>query len=345
MTIDTVKAVASNAFSSGWVENKLTIAWHAGEPLTVPIQFYEEAYREINWLTPLGVDVKHNFQTNGMLIDERWCDFFRMTRSQVGVSVDGPSVINDLQRLTRSGRSTLAKTLRGIHTLQARGVDFEVITVITETALDRAKEIYEFYIAEGIERVSFNVEEVEGSHKHSSLCAVDMEQRFGKFLREFWNLNRKHGAIRYIREFDHMLSRIVAPASSTIENLLTQPFSIISVDCDGNFSTFCPELLGNDAPSYDNFVLGNIHATTFESAAMSPLLNRLQRDIAAGISKCRTSCDYFDVCGGGAPANKFFENKSFDSTETMHCRLIVKILARLTMEIVDRSLDHDTTPR
>jgi uncharacterized protein len=48
----------------------------------------------------------------------------------------------------------------------------------------------------------------------------------------------------------------------------------------------------------------------------------MQRDIDAGVAKCRASCEYFSICGGGAPMNKLTENGSFDSTKTVFCSLI-----------------------
>jgi uncharacterized protein len=47
----------------------------------------------------------------------------------------------------------------------------------------------------------------------------------------------------------------------------------------------------------------------------------MHAEIQAGVRRCRESCAYFAFCGGGAPVNKYFENGSFDSTETLFCRL------------------------
>jgi uncharacterized protein len=61
-------------------------------------------------------------------------------------------------------------------------------------------------------------------------------------------------------------------------------------------------------------------------------LQRIQADIDEGIARCRESCSYFAVCGGGSPSNKYFENLSFASTETMHCRLSKQVLADVVLE-------------
>ena len=58
----------------------------------------------------------------------------------------------------------------------------------------------------------------------------------------------------------------------------------------------------------------------------------MARDIAAGISRCKETCDYYAYCGGGAPVNKYFENGSFDSTETMFCRLSKQAVLNVVLE-------------
>ena len=78
----------SQAFASGWVQDCLTVVWHAGEPMVLPIGFYRNAFRMIDRLKPAGLSVAHSFQTNGTLIDEAWCAFFAEERVDVGVSVD-----------------------------------------------------------------------------------------------------------------------------------------------------------------------------------------------------------------------------------------------------------------
>ena len=33
------------------------------------------------------------------------------------------------------------------------------------------------------------------------------------------------------------------------------------------------------------------------------------------------NCDYFELCAGGCPSNKFYETGDFGSTETLYCRI------------------------
>ena len=72
----TLANLFSQVFASGWVRDGVTIVWHAGEPMVLPIDFYRRAFRLIDGLKPAGVALSHSFQTNGTLIDDAWCEFF-----------------------------------------------------------------------------------------------------------------------------------------------------------------------------------------------------------------------------------------------------------------------------
>ena len=122
----------------------------------------------------------------------------------------------------------------------------------------------------------------------------------------------------HVREFDSRSPRSWRSEPPRLQE--TTPFAIVSVDCDGNFSSFSPELLGLPSAEYGDFVLGNVHTHGFAAAAQSPRFAAIDAAIGAGIARCRQTCGYFRLCGGGAPANKYFENGSFDSAETLFCR-------------------------
>ena len=58
--------------------------------------------------------------------------------------------------------------------------------------------------------------------------------------------------------------------------------------------------------------------------------------IQKGVSKCKQTCQYFTYCGGGAPSNKLYENKTFDSTETMYCKLGKQALIDVVLDYLER---------
>jgi uncharacterized protein len=327
----------SQVFSSGWLQDCLSVVWHAGEPMVLPVAFYRDAFRMVDRAKPAGLPVTHSFQTNGTLIDEAWCDFFAEERVNVGVSIDGPKHLHDRNRLTRSGRGTFDKTIRGVRLLRRREIPFHVISVLTTASMAAPRELFEFYVEEGIERVCFNVEESEGDHVSDSFADRDVETAYYRFLGEFWRLSAAMpGKIPFIREIEHALQQVIRPKDAPFNNQLVEPFAITSMDWAGNISTFSPELLGLKNARYGDFLLGNINHDALVDMPQRMNFTRMLEDIEAGVAMCRERCEYFSVCGGGEPVNKLTENGTFVSTETTYCRLTKMRATDLVLDALER---------
>jgi len=331
----TVKRLFSELFASGWSSPRLTVVWHAGEPLVVPPTFYREAFATIEALRPPSVEIAHSFQTNGMLIDADWCAFFRDWKVGVGVSIDGPREIHDANRKMRNGAGTFDRTLAGIRTLRAAGVPFHVISVLSRKSLDMPDELLDFYVSEGIDHVCFNVEESEGSHISDLMADADRQVRYAAFLRRFWQQAREGGRVQFVREIDLAIQRIFRPEETATRNIQVEPLAMLNVDSRGNVSSFSPELLGLRNADYGDYLLGNIDRDSLATIYDNCLKSALLRDIRAGVEACAVSCEYFSVCGGGAPVNKLAENGSFASTRTGYCALTQMVPTDLILEAYD----------
>jgi uncharacterized protein len=333
----TLSNLFRQVFASGWAEEGLSVVWHAGEPMVLPIAFYRRAFALVEELKPAGLSVVHSFQTNGTLIDDAWCEFITEAKINVGVSIDGPQHLHDRNRVTRSGRGTFDKTIAGIRRLRRHGVPFHVISVLTGESLAAAHEMFDFYLAEGIEHVCFNVEESEGDHRSESFATAGIDGAYYQFLSEFWRLSAAHpGRIRFIREIDDAQRNVMRPNEAEFFNQLATPFAVTSMDWTGNIATFSPELLGLRNPAYDDFVLGNVNRDELVELLDRPLLARMRADIDAGIALCRETCEYFSVCGGGEPVNKLFENGSFATAETTYCRMTKMRATDLVLDRLER---------
>src|SRR6187397_671006 len=92
--------------SSGFARGSMTVVWHAGEPLVLPIAYYEHAIAMLAELNTASLTIHHALQTNATLINAAWCEFIKRHHVRVGVSVDGPAFLHDARRKTRSGRGT-----------------------------------------------------------------------------------------------------------------------------------------------------------------------------------------------------------------------------------------------
>ena len=101
--------------------------------------------------------------------------------------------MHDANRVTRSGKGTFDRAIRGVRLLKQEGIPFHVISVLSKEGLECPEELHAFYVEEGIEDVCFNVEESEGDHVSElmTLSRASMRDKFYAFLQRFWTISRQ----------------------------------------------------------------------------------------------------------------------------------------------------------
>jgi radical SAM protein with 4Fe4S-binding SPASM domain len=117
----------------------LAMTLHGGEPLLVRRPEMAALLAELRaYPGPLTLGI----QTNGLLLDAAWLDFFdaEWPDLTIGLSLDGDAVAN-AHRVDHRDRPTYGKVVRTIELLAERGRRIGVIMVVTRQALGRAAEI------------------------------------------------------------------------------------------------------------------------------------------------------------------------------------------------------------
>ena len=333
--LDMLPLLMQRILESPYAGPEFSLVWHAGEPLTLPTSWYDQAteiiYRSLDRFGAQDIQFDQHVQTNATLINDAWCDCFHRNRLIVGISVDGPEDIHDAHRRFRNGRGSHALAMKGIETLHRNDVHFHCISVLTAEAMEQPERMYRFFRDHGINDVGFNVEEQEGINTSSSMQGADMEAKYRDFLRAFWRLSEQDGYPVILREFDQVISLIQGNQRMT-QNELNRPFSILSVDSQGNFSTFDPELLSVASDRYGSFNLGNIRDLSLLDSTQTPRFRQLMDDMNAGVDRCHDGCEYFGLCGGGNGSNKFWEHGTLASSETNACRFGTQIPVQVLLE-------------
>ncbi len=329
MSLSTVRQAVQRLADDGLLGPSLTVVWHAGEPLAMPIEFYEAAFEAVHRVAGSVCTVSHSIQTNAMMIDDAWCALFLRHGVRVGVSVDGPADLHDAHRRTRHGHGTHARVLRGMARLREYGIPFHAIAVVTAHALGRADDFARFFEEQGVQEVGCNFDEAEGQYANSSIAGH--EASHGDFLKRLFERSVGSGGLLRVRELVVATQLVAAPlprnrwrGSETPDNAQVLPFAIVNVSWNGDFGCFSPELLGQPSQEFAGFVLGNVARDGFfESAGREPFVS-LWAAIRRGTEACRRDCAYFGFCGGGSPVNKLYENGDLASAETLYCRSMVK---------------------
>ena len=93
----------------------VTFCWHGGEPLLLGLDFYRRAMRyQRKYAAASHKKIINTLQTNGTLINEEWCRFFRSNNFLVGISLDGPQDVHDEFRKDKGGRPTWSRVMRAV---------------------------------------------------------------------------------------------------------------------------------------------------------------------------------------------------------------------------------------
>jgi uncharacterized protein len=338
--LEKIKISISKLIEEELIGDELSIVWHAGEPTVVPIEFYKQVNNIIQETIPKSVKVNFHIQTNATLLTDEWCQFFIDTKMQVGVSLDGPKHINDRNRISRNGKGSFDQVMNGVNLLKKHNIEFTVIAVLTDYSLNYPEEIYQFFKDLGVKELGFNMDEEEGVYTKSTFDS-STELKF----KEFWNkifelqLNMdNYIRIREIHGFTQTLLGNDFSSDKYYNGPMTHPMSILSIDTNGDYSTFSPELLGMKNDYYKDFNFGNVLTDSFRSINKNEKFKTVHNDIIEGIKKCNDTCDYFSFCGGGAPSNKLYENGTFNSTETKFCVYGKKLLVDVFLDKIEKDL-------
>ena len=176
-----LRSVLENLRHDGIFGDAIEILWHGGEPLTLGIEYFKKAKSIIDEIVPTQCTVTQTFQTNGVLLDQNWCAFFRDNKISVGLSIDGPKHLHDNHRKTRSGGGTFDKVLGAVRLLQSNDLSFYVISVLSLDSLRRPDEIFRFAREVGIHRLCFNIEETEGINESRAYRDPEIETLARRF--------------------------------------------------------------------------------------------------------------------------------------------------------------------
>jgi uncharacterized protein len=124
--------------------SQVTVAWQGGEPTLMGVDFYRRAIANQEQYRKPGMTFENTMQTNGTLLDDEWCQFFKENDYLIGISIDGPRHLHDAHRVDKGGAPTFDKVMRGLRLLQKHGVEYNVLVTVNRLTADHPKEVYRF---------------------------------------------------------------------------------------------------------------------------------------------------------------------------------------------------------
>lgn len=306
---------------------EIDFAFQGGEPTLMGIDFFRRAIELQKEFTPEGARVRNSLQTNGILLDDAWCEFLKQNNFLVGLSIDGPADLHDKYRRDRQGRGTFDRVNRAMTCLKKHGVEFNALTCVNRHNADHPGRVYRFFRDAGVDFLQFIpiVEPLAGvrgpggppplGNKRPTSLVTDRSVRpkqFGLFLTgvfEEW-VRRDVGRV-FIRDFDQALAAWCGAGAS---------LCVYTKDC-GRATAI--EHNG-DLYSCDHFVdpdhkLGNIHQTTIAEMANSPRQERFARQKSETLPQACRQCAYLFACNGACPKDRIVRKSEDEAPRNYLC--------------------------
>ena len=286
---------------------QVSVTWQGGEPTLMGLDFFRRSVELARERAPEGMQVEFSLQTNGTLLDEEWCGFFRENGFLIGLSLDGPRELHDAYRVDRGGAPTFERVMRAARLMQESGVEFNVLCTVHSANAGHPGEVYSFFRDElGTQWVQFIpiVERINSDGTTLLQEGNEVTDRsvspaaWGGFLNGVFDEWVRHDVGRmYINFFEAALASWAgAPAAMCI------------------FAETCGAAMAlehnGDLYSCDHFVepaylLGNIMQTPMAELAESERQRRFGEDKRDALPACCRDCEVLFACRGECPKNRF----------------------------------------
>ncbi len=223
MSVEVLEEMVKQVMQSG--SANLSFGWQGGEPTMMGLDFFRKAVEFQQQYGRPGQTVGNGLQTNGILIDDEWCEFLREYNFLIGLSLDGPQHVHDKYRFTVGGRPSWHRVVDTAKRFMDTGVAANALVVVNDYSCQFPEEIYEFHKEQGFEFMQF-IPCVERDPVDSTKAAPFSvtAQQYGEFLcRVFdcWKKDFKDGfpttSVRYFDSVFHTYVGVAPPECTLLE--------------------------------------------------------------------------------------------------------------------------------
>lgn len=289
MTEDTCQQIIEKTVGYFEEEVQITFAFQGGEPTCVGLTFFEKFIQEVEKVKKDFHRIHYTIQTNGTNCNEEWVDFFKKHHFLVGVSLDGFQENHDAVRINKDGTGTYTKVMSFIELLRSKGVEFNVLTVLTPQLAKHPKEIYRFYQTHDMNHIQF-IPCLAGLDDQSELSLKPEE--FATFyidVFELWFQELQKNHYRSISLFDNLIPMFAGrpPQQCGYLGFCTMQFVI---EADGS-------VYPCDFYVLDQYKIGNINDQTIKQLATSNQVQKFIQEPRLKSQQCE-DCPYIQLCYG-----------------------------------------------
>lgn len=316
-------------FTKEYIEAQTTpeilFTWHGGETLMRPISFYKRAL-QLQRIYGRGRHIDNCIQTNGTLLTDEWCEFFRENNFLVGISIDGPQEYHDEYRKSGTGRPTFRQVMKGIDLLNKHGVEWNAMAVVNDYNVEDPLGFYHFFkdinckfiqfspIVERITRRDDGLKLAPGMQESGELADFSITaEQWGDFLCAIFDEWVKNDVGEYfVQLFDATLANWVGVMPGICS---------MAQECGhAGVMEYNGDVYSCDHFVYPEFRLGNIHEKTITEMMYSQKQSDFAKMKSVRLPQQCKECKYLFACHGECPKNRFIHDKYGNSGLNYLCK-------------------------
>jgi uncharacterized protein len=302
----------------------VNVSWQGGEPTLMGLAFFERSVALVERFKRPRQRVQYAIQTNGVLLDDAWCSFFKRHDFLVGLSIDGPQPLHDAYRTYRNGKGSFDEVMRAWQMLAKHGVDVNVLCTLHSANAEHPLEVYRFFrddlsarflqfvpIVERCRRMPIELADAgseQDSHSERELYTQSgnivtdrsiAPAQYGQFLIEVFEewVRRDVGQV-FVQLFDAALGAHLGQYSLCV--FAPRCGRAMAMEHNGDVYS-CDHYV---APA---FLLGNLRAQRLADLAASPQQRSFGDEKETNLPRDCWECDVRFACNGGCPKDRFLE--------------------------------------
>jgi uncharacterized protein len=274
----------------------LTLAFQGGEPTMAGLGYFRKVTELVDEQTK-QVQVHYAIQTNGTIINEKWCAFLKAHDFLVGLSIDGHPLYHDLHRLDPKGRGTFQRVLQTKQLFDQYEIEYNVLCVLTNPLAKEAKKVFRFIKEQKIGFVQFIpcLDDLDAKEKSNYALTPKRFAGFYHQLLQLWLQELENGHYLSVKLFDDLLNLLVkqqVTACGILGNCQVQ----YVIEADGS-------VYPCDFYVLDEYRMGYIQEQTLRQLFEQDISKQFVCERPELPQKC-LSCPFQKMCHGGCKRMK-----------------------------------------
>jgi uncharacterized protein len=331
----TAQRIAEHVSSHGL--GTVQVVLHGGEPLLAGRTRLRRAITELQAALRGVCHLDLRIHTNGVLLDQDFCELFAEHGVRVGISIDGDQAANDRHRRYADGRSSYDKVIRAIGLL--RTGPFRDLYAGLLCTIDIANDpvaVYKSLMALQPPRIDFLLPHATWDRPPARTRAA--QSAYADWLIAIYDRWVTEGRPARIRTFDSIISTLSGGDSLT-EALGLGPTGLMIIETDGSYEQVDSLKAAFDGAPETGM---NVFDHALDLAAQHPGILARQQGLAGLCQTCQ-ECPVVTSCGGGLYTHRYRTGNGF-ANPSVYCTDLLKLISHISSRLPEEPAAANGTP-